>query len=90
MPQHPHDPACHDQSAHEHGEAVQAIAELTARCLALGDAENGRSENREQQSGVEVGECEDQVFFRSQKLEAGMQKYQCIFSLFSDFSFSFL
>jgi len=46
MPQRPHDPASHEQSAHEHGEAVQAVAELVARSFALGDPENGRGKNR--------------------------------------------
>lgn len=43
--QSPHHPPRHDQSAHKHGEAVQTVAELVARIVAHGDAENDRGEN---------------------------------------------
>ena len=63
VPQRPHHPARHNQSAHEHGEAVEAVTNLFARNFALRDSENHRSKNREQQGGVEMGESEDQDFF---------------------------
>ena len=63
MPQRPHHPPRHQQSTHKHGEAVQAVTHLVARSFALGDSENHRGENREQQCGIEMGEGEDQDFF---------------------------
>jgi predicted RNase H-like HicB family nuclease len=40
VPQRPHYPARHDQSAHKHGEAVQGITDLVAGGFALRDSEN--------------------------------------------------
>lgn len=63
MPQRPHDPTGCDQPTHEKNEAIEAVAELVACAFALGDAEYGRSENGEQQRGIEVRESEHQDFF---------------------------
>ena len=63
MSQRPHQPARHNQSPHEQGEAVETVAELLAHAFALGDAEDGRGENRKKKGGVEMGEGEDQFFF---------------------------
>ncbi len=42
VPQSPHDPTRNNQPAHEHGEAVEAVADLVARRFALGDSEDDR------------------------------------------------
>src|SRR5579872_2134132 len=45
--QQPHHPARHKNSAHEHGKAIQAVANLLAGGRALGDAKNHRSKHTE-------------------------------------------
>jgi len=58
VPQHPHHPAGHEDSADEQGEAIQAVVDLLARCAALRDAENNRGKNTEQHGGTEMGELQ--------------------------------
>ena len=50
----PHDPACDDGAADEEGEAEGAEANHHARVGALGDAEDDRGEEREEEHGPEV------------------------------------
>jgi hypothetical protein len=63
VPQRPHYPACRNQSPHEQGEAVEAVVQLGARSFALRDAEHRGGKDREQQRGIEVGECQNHDFF---------------------------
>src|SRR5664280_1600707 len=58
----PHGPGRDDYSANEKSEAVRAVAHHIARGIALGDAENRRGTEREQQGGVEVREFEGHCF----------------------------
>src|SRR5882762_3953008 len=50
----PHDPACHDGAADEEGETEGAEADHHAGFSALGDAEDDRGEEREEQDCSEV------------------------------------
>jgi hypothetical protein len=43
--QEPHDPSCQKHSPEEHDKAVQAVADLLARGVALGDAKHDGGEN---------------------------------------------
>jgi len=51
----PHDPACDDGRADEHGEGVGAEADHHPGVRAHRDAEDGRDEEGEEEDGVEVG-----------------------------------
>jgi hypothetical protein len=54
----PHGPAGDDDSAEEHDEAVEAVANHVAGGFAMGDAEDDRREEREDKGGAEVGELD--------------------------------
>jgi hypothetical protein len=56
MSQYPHYPTGYEDSANEHGKAVQAIANLFTGSTTLGDTEHHRSKQAEQDSGTEMGE----------------------------------
>jgi len=47
-PEYPHHPAGHEHAAHKHDEAIQAIAYLVPRGVALRNTKHDRGEDREQ------------------------------------------
>ena len=53
-PQKPHHPASEKNSSDEHSEAVEAVTDLFAGGIALGDAENDGRKQREQNRGAEM------------------------------------
>src|SRR5581483_10373874 len=53
-----HDPAEHNGRSDEEYEAIDAVADHALRRFALGDAEHGRSEQREEKDRSEVGGAE--------------------------------
>lgn len=61
--QYPHYPASDENASDKHDKAVQAVAHLLARCIALGDAEYDGSKYREQQSRREMGQRQGHGFF---------------------------
>ena len=62
-PQDPHHPPGDEYSANKHSEAIQAIADLLARGVALGDAEDDGSEDGEQHGCAEMGQLQIHGFF---------------------------
>src|SRR5438034_6935343 len=54
-PEQPHHPSCYEDSAYEHCEAIETIADLLAGAVSLRDTEHDGSEYGEQQCGAEVG-----------------------------------
>src|ERR1700683_5089262 len=59
----PHGPACQENSAHEHGKTIQAVADHVAGGFAMGNAEDDGAKQREHKSRTEVGEGDDHCFF---------------------------
>jgi hypothetical protein len=61
--QYPHHPTGYEYPADEHGEAIQAIADLIAGRAALSDAKHDRGKDREKHSGSKVRKGEGHGFF---------------------------
>src|ERR1700751_3955596 len=61
----PHEPASEEDSANEHGEALQAVVKLLFGRVLLGDPEDDRREEREDHRGREVGKGDGHGFFPS-------------------------
>jgi hypothetical protein len=59
----PHDPASHKDAPHEHGKAIQAIADLFSGGVFLGNPEDNRGEESEDDRGREVRQRDGHGFF---------------------------
>ena len=57
-PDEPHGPASHEYSAHKHGKTIEAVADLIAGRVALGNTEDDGSKKGEYQRRAEVGKSD--------------------------------
>ncbi len=57
-PDEPHGPASHEDSANKHAKTIQAVADLVAGRVALGNSEYDRGKKGKYQRRAEVGKSD--------------------------------